>query len=251
MALTDPSGFTLTVLGCSGSYAAPGEACSGYLLSSEDTHVWLDCGPGTLANLQTHVALDELTGIVTTHAHADHWSDLLTAHVAFQHYLDRRAVPTFGTAETRERFEAARGAPTGPAFDWHTITDGSMFELAGLRFTCAATDHPVETLAVRVADGRGRTLVYTADTGAEWSLASLGTGADVALCEATLADDEAGSFTHLTAREAGEAARAADASRLVLTHFAPGADREEQRRLAAAAFGADVEVASTHYRTAI
>ena len=48
-------GLSVTVLGCDGSYAGPGGACSGYLVSSGDTHVWLDCGPGTLANLQQHL----------------------------------------------------------------------------------------------------------------------------------------------------------------------------------------------------
>ena len=72
----------------------------------------------------------------------------------------------FGTAEVRERLEAVRGAKSGPTFDWQTITDGSSFELDGIRFTCAETDHPVETLAMRIDDvAGGRTLVYSADTG--------------------------------------------------------------------------------------
>ena len=42
----------LTVLGCCGSYAAPGGACSGYLVQGGGKNLWLDAGPGTLANLQ-------------------------------------------------------------------------------------------------------------------------------------------------------------------------------------------------------
>ena len=46
----------LTVLGCSGSYGAPGRvACSGYLVRDGDTAIWMDCGNGTFANLQQHV----------------------------------------------------------------------------------------------------------------------------------------------------------------------------------------------------
>jgi ribonuclease BN (tRNA processing enzyme) len=237
----------LTVLGSSGSFAGPGQACSGYLVSTDDAHVWVDCGPGTLANLQQHVALEDVTGIVTSHAHADHWIELTVAHVAFEHYLERAGVPVFGTAETRERLEAARGAKSGPTFDWQTITDGSSFELGGMRFTCAETDHPVETLAMRIDDVvAGRTLVYSADTGSEWPLSALGRDIDVALCEATLPEEEAGTFTHLTAREAGEAARDAGAGRLVITHLAPGLDEDRARRQAAEAFGEDVGVATPH-----
>jgi ribonuclease BN (tRNA processing enzyme) len=242
-------GLTLTILGCSGSFAGPGQACSGYLLSCGDEHVWLDCGSGTLANLQEHVPLDALTGIVVSHAHPDHWIELPLVHVAFEHYVHRRHVPVFGTAETRERIEAARGGGVAPTFDWQTITDGSAFDLAGMRFTCAVTDHPVETLAIRIDDlTDGRTLVYSADTGSEWPLSTLGDGIDVALCEATMSEEDAGTFTHLTATEAGEAARTAGADRLVVTHFAPGSDLEVVRQHASAAFGKDVAIATNHMR---
>ena len=204
--------MTLTVLGSSGSYAGPGQACSGYLVSTDDAHVWVDCGPGTLANLQQHIALEDLTGIVTSHAHADHWVELTVAHVAFEHYLDRTRRPGVRDGRDARATRGRRGAKSGPTFDWQTITDGSSFELGGIRFTCAETDHPVETLAMRIDDvAGGRTLVYSADTGSEWPLSALGGDIDVALCEATLPEEEAGTFTHLTAREAGEAARDAGA----------------------------------------
>ncbi|HEX2382583.1 MAG TPA: MBL fold metallo-hydrolase [Acidimicrobiales bacterium] len=242
-------GLTVTVLGSSGSYAGPGQSCSGYLVSADGTHVWVDCGPGTLANLQEHISLGILTGVVTSHAHADHWVELTVAHVAFEHYVDRSGVPVFGTAETRERLEAARGVKVSPTFDWQTVTDGSSFEIGGLRFTCAETDHPVETLALRIDDVEGgSTLVYSADTGSEWPMSSLGDGIDVALCEATLPEEEAGTFTHLTAREAGQTARDAGAGRLVITHLAPGLDPDRARRQAAEAFGEDVDVAIPHLK---
>jgi ribonuclease BN (tRNA processing enzyme) len=242
-------GLTVTVLGSSGSYAGPGQSCSGYLVSADGTHVWVDCGPGTLANLQEHISLGDLTGVVTSHAHADHWVELTVAHVAFEHYVDRSGVPVFGTAETRERLEAARGVKVSPTFDWQTVTDGSSFEIGGLRFTCAETDHPVETLALRIDDVEGgSTLVYSADTGSEWPMSSLGDGIDVALCEATLPEEEAGTFTHLTAREAGQTARDAGAGRLVITHLAPGLDPDRARRQAAEAFGEDVDVAIPHLK---
>jgi ribonuclease BN (tRNA processing enzyme) len=222
------------------------------LLSSGDTHVWVDCGPGTLANLQEHVSLAELSGIVATHAHPDHWIELTTVHVAFAHYEHREGVPVYGTAETRERLEAARAAKLPPTFDWQTITDGSTFEIGALRFMCAETDHPVETLALRIDDiADRRTLVYSADTGSEWPLTTLGGDIDVALCEATMAAEQAGTFEHLTAGEAGIAARDAGAERLVITHLAPGLDPERARRQAAETFGNDVEVATTHMRIEI
>ncbi len=69
-------GLSITVLGCSGTYAGPGGACSGYLVRSNDTSVWVDTGPGSLANLQQHIDLASLDAIVVSHSHPDHWGEL-------------------------------------------------------------------------------------------------------------------------------------------------------------------------------
>ena len=50
----------LTVLGCSGSFGAPpAGACSGYLVRHGSTAIWMDCGNGTFAHLQEHLAVEE------------------------------------------------------------------------------------------------------------------------------------------------------------------------------------------------
>jgi ribonuclease BN (tRNA processing enzyme) len=63
---SQPSSLSVTVLGASGSYAGPGGACTGLLVRSPAANVWLDAGPGTLANLQMHLRLRELTAILLT-----------------------------------------------------------------------------------------------------------------------------------------------------------------------------------------
>lgn len=240
-------GLTITVLGCDGSYPGPGGACSGYLLSSDRTHVWLDAGPGTLANLQEHISLRDLTAIVVTHSHPDHWSDLAAAHNALGYFFDRRAVPVYGTSDTRERLRVAKGGRIDEVYAWHTITDGSTFSVDALEFACAVTDHPVETLAVRV-ESNTTVFAYTSDTGSAWSMTALGPDIDMLFSEATFPEERAGQFEHLTASEAGAAARTAGAKRLVLTHLLPGADHDLARRIAIDAFGGDVDVATTHMK---
>jgi ribonuclease BN (tRNA processing enzyme) len=49
---------------------------------------------------------------------------------------------------------------------------------------------------------------------------------------------------HLTARQAGEAAAAADAHRLLLTHFWPENDRELSRASAGEVYGGEVLLAT-------
>lgn len=236
--------FAVTVLGCDGSYAGAGGACSGYLVTSGPVAVWVDCGPGTLANLQRHIDLRDLTAIVVSHAHPDHWVELPVVHNALFYYMQRVGVPLFGTAELRRRLEGARGNSAQDVFDWHTITDRSTFAVDGLRFTCSLTDHPVETLALRVDDAAsGASLGYSADTGPGWHLASLGEGLDLALCEATLPAGDDRGIPHLTTTDAGRMAREADVQRLVITHLAPGTAPAEAGAQASEAFGADVALA--------
>src|SRR5688500_4587540 len=62
--IADVTAMRVTVLGCSGSYAAPATSCTGYLVQTADTNVLLDCGPGVLANLQCHLPLERLDAVV-------------------------------------------------------------------------------------------------------------------------------------------------------------------------------------------
>jgi ribonuclease BN (tRNA processing enzyme) len=232
-------GLTLTVLGCDGSYPGPGGAASGYLVRSEATTVWLDAGSGTLANLQRHVGFDAVDAIVLSHSHVDHWQDVQGYHVAVAHVVERDGpVPVYAPADVLEKLER-----TQPAFALCPVTDGGRCNVGDLAFTFSRTDHGNETLAARVESG-GRVLGYSADSGPGWSLEALGSGIDLAVCEATFLQDREGSMQHLSARQAGVTAKAAGARRLVTTHTWPTIDRAAVRAEAEAAFGGPVEVAA-------
>ncbi len=234
--------LSVTVLGCSGSYAGPGGACSGYLVRAGDTAVWLDAGPGTLANLQRHLDLDALDGVVLSHAHPDHWVDVLPFHNVARYIKPRTGLPVISPARVRALAAEVNG-DLGPAFDWQVVVDGDVTHIGALTFRFSRTDHPGETLGMRV-DGDGASLGYSADTGPGWSLAALGPRLGLALCEATLAPEWAGTVQHLSAAQAGADARAAGVRQLVLTHLQPGVDPDRSRADATEAFGAPVDIAA-------
>src|SRR5437667_11789037 len=64
--------FEVIVLGGSGTYPAPGAACSGYLFRSATTNLWVDAGPGTFANLLRHIDPAGVDAILLSHFHLDH-----------------------------------------------------------------------------------------------------------------------------------------------------------------------------------
>ena len=233
------------MLGCCGSFAGPGGACSGYLVQGGGVALWLDAGPGTLANLQQHIDLEAIDGIVLNHAHPDHWVDVLPYHNVVRYIRPRSGVPVWSPRKVLDLTHAVNGDLTN-ALDWRIIDAMSHVELGGLRLSFSRTDHGPETLAVRVDDG-ATSLAYTADTGNDWSLAELGAGIATALVEATLPVEQEGQVQHLSGRQAGEQATGAGIGRLLLTHVQPGVDADQQLADARSSFAGEVELAVTNH----
>jgi ribonuclease BN (tRNA processing enzyme) len=238
-------GVTVTVLGCDASYPSAGGACSGYLVQSGSTSVWMDAGTGTMANLQRFVDIDRLDGVVISHAHPDHWTDLLVYHHLVKYYRVRERVPVYSPRRVLELFEASNR--DAPPLDWHVVDDSSEVRIGGMTFTFSRTDHPVETLAIR-AEGLGAAVAYSADTGPAWSLSSLGDGIGLALVEATLDAEHEGVVQHLSGRQAGSTADEAGVRALVLTHIDPGISRDRQAEAAKDTFRGPVSLATVGAR---
>jgi len=236
--------LSLTVLGCSGTYASPGKACSGYLVQDGTTTVWVDSGSGTLANLQRHVPLDGVDALVLSHEHPDHWTDLEAFFNVCRFVTEREGIPVYAPESVKHH---TYNEDESPYLVWHDVTGGNRVDVGSMTFTFSRTDHGPETLAMRI-DGGDRSLGYSADTGPQWSLAALGSDLDLALCEATFLREQEGVAQHLSGRQAGGSAREAGARRLVLTHIWPTIDEERSRAEATAAYGGSVEVAVTNER---
>src|SRR5690606_27651719 len=70
------------VLGKYSPFPPAGGACSGYWLSSGDTGILLECGPGVASRLQAHVPLSKLSTVILSHLHFGHISDFLALRYA-------------------------------------------------------------------------------------------------------------------------------------------------------------------------
>jgi ribonuclease BN (tRNA processing enzyme) len=211
--------------------------------------IWVDCGNGTLPHLQQHARIEELSAVVLTHQHPDHCVDIYGLHVLMRYALERSGLPVFAPEGLEERL-GGLVENWGDAFDWKVVGDGDGVELADLSLRFSRTDHPPPTYAVELS-GDGKRLVYTADTGPDWTAGAFGPGADLVLSEATYQDDTEGVPWHLTAREAGRDAREAKASRLILTHLWPELDGTVSVKEGSEGFGQPVTLATPHLVTRV
>src|SRR5262245_30984945 len=126
-------GLSLTVLGCSGSFAGPGGACSGYLVQAGDTAVVIDLGPGVFANLQAHLDPAALDGLVLTHEHPDHWVDLPVMRNAFRYVLGLEGLDVHGTEGTRA-LATTLFEELPPTLVWHTLEPGRTLAIGPMTF---------------------------------------------------------------------------------------------------------------------
>ena len=240
------------MLGCDGTYAGPGGACSGYLVSSPTTHVWIDAGPGTLSRLQRHLELTDLSAVVISHEHPDHSGELPVLRNALRFLLGVSGLPVLTTASTRDLVDQLTSG-AAPTFAWDVVADGDERQVGDLRIRFVRTDHPVETLAVRIDHPSG-SVAYSADTGGKLDGALLdpdGTGVDLLVVEASMDADQEDVVQHLSAAQAASLAIAAGARSVLVTHVVPGTEPEARRAEVAAALAeggsrAEVIAAADH-----
>ena len=216
----------LTVIGCSPAWPNVGSAQSGYLVEGTEGRLLLDCGPGVLARLRLRESWPDVDAIAISHFHLDHWGDLVPWIFGASfgpgrgHPRPRLWLPP-GGAGTLRTFGQRLGfaEQLEQVFELSEYGDGVAFEVADFEVTPFQLSHYDElTFGLRVADGKS-TLAYSGDSAPNPNLAELARGADLFLCEATLAtaepDEDRG---HLTAEEAVDAFSASGARRLLLIH---------------------------------
>ncbi len=217
----------LTILGCNGPFAAPGGACSSYLVEHEGARVLLDCGPGALSRLEGICSIGELDAIVLSHLHFDHISDIFSGVYNLQQLKAAGSLAAPIPLLLPDEPQAVRALIGG--FDMLSLdalhASGKAYRVGGMELLFLPVRHPLPAFAVRIAAG-GRTLVYTGDTNTCAGLDAFCAGADMLLCDIGLARAQwSEGAPHLSAALGGELARDAHVGAMIGTHIHPRADR--------------------------
>jgi ribonuclease BN (tRNA processing enzyme) len=240
--------LSLTILGAGPAGPNPGGANSGYLLRQDDWAVLMDCGAGVAGRIAQHVSVNRLGGVAISHLHPDHYFDLVALYYLLKYGEARPAevtrlpifVPPGGRAFMREfgKLIANKPALFDDMFDIRDYTAESETLIGDLQFTFHPVQHYIMSHAMRVRSASGATLVFSSDAAPCPQLVEAARDADLLLCESAMLDasqDEADPALrgHMTAAEAGAAARASGARRLLITHYRSG-DKYDAHHLEAA-----------------
>ena len=241
----------LTVIGCGTSQPQPDTPASGFLVESGDTRLLLDCGQGVISRLEHRLDPRTLSGVIAGHLHADHYIDLVGLRYLFP-WGDRVSdrLPVYLPPGGRDHMTTLAAAISErPTFfdDSYEVIDyetEATFSVGELRARMIPGLHYVPAWGVELTDPDGRRLVYAGDTGPNDELVRIAAGADLFVCEATLASAEHDDTKrgHLTGDEALDIAQAANVKQTILVHYASTRRADLRELVAAREVVADVAI---------
>jgi ribonuclease BN (tRNA processing enzyme) len=233
----------LVVLGSGTSVPHPQRAAAAFWLETASGLVLLDCSADAAHRMaQEQVDWPSLDVIWISHLHLDHCGGLASFlfGLKWAPQTERRQKPLriFGCQGIRRLLKAIDESNNYGLFDQtfpielnELSTDDESLEMTpGLSVQTLSTPHTRESLALRLTDNDGLSVVYTSDTGYSEELAQFAHGADLLILECSFWRNKP-THKHLELKEAMRLVQLAEPRMVVLTHLYPewdGVDLESE-----------------------
>jgi ribonuclease BN (tRNA processing enzyme) len=223
----------LVVLGSGTSAPHPRRTASAFWIETSSYSILLDCGadaPHRMA--QENLDWTNLDAIWISHLHLDHCAGLspLLFGIKWAPGINRRRKPLriFGCEGITRLLKAIDEANNCKLFEQPFSLEFHEFppteaprqiEIPGIPGAqIISTPHRQESLAIRLTDADGTTLVYSSDTGYAESLAEFAHGVDLLILECSFYRDKP-TVKHLELADAMRLAKLAGPQKLLLTHL--------------------------------
>ena len=238
----------LTVLGGTGGWPTAGTACSGYLVEHDGHLLLIDPGYATFPRLLEHCAATAVDAVLVSHGHPDHCADL-NPLLRARAWAERPGppLPLYAPPGALDAVLALdRPGALDGALDLREFAPGAAFETGPFAVRTWLLPHSRVNAGLRLQAG-GAVLAYTGDTGPSPDLPVLARDADLFVAEASYPEHVPADMARYlsSARQAGQAAAAAGAGRLLLTHLMPGTDPGAATGAASAGYDGPVAVAGS------
>jgi len=220
----------LIVLGSGTSVPHPQRAAAGFWLETETGSLLLDCGADTAHRMAAeNLDWPNLDAIWISYLHLDHCGGLASFLFGTKHAPQtqsrRKPLTILGCQGISKLLRAIDDANDYGLFDQpfplelREISTEAEFEiLSDVRARVFSTPHTHESLAIRLTDGTGASLVYSSDTGYDESLAAFARGVDLLILECSFWRNKP-TAKHLELAEAMRLARLAEPRKVILTHL--------------------------------
>jgi ribonuclease BN (tRNA processing enzyme) len=225
----------LIVLGSGTSVFHPRRAAAGFWLETEAGSILLDCSadaPHRMA--EENLDWRNLDAIWISHLHLDHCAGLapFLFGIKWAPGIGDRKKPLriVGCEGIGKLLKAIDDSQNYKLFDQNFAIEIHEFALAehqdafdllaGLKTEIISTPHRAESLAIRLTDQSGATLVYTSDTGFSEAVADFARDADLLILESSFYRDKP-TRKHLELADAMRIAKLAGPKQLLLTHLYP------------------------------
>jgi len=223
----------LVVLGSGTSVPHPRRAAAAFWLETASGSMLLDCSGDTPHRMaQENLDWMNLDAIWISHLHLDHCAGLasLLFGLKWAPGMNRRQKPLkiFGCEGVTRLLQPIDESSNYKLFEqpfpleFHefapTEKPRTVEMLTGLGAQIISTPHRHESLAIRLSDADGTTLVYSSDTGYAESLAEFARGVDLLILECSFYRDKP-TAKHLELADATRIAKLAGPQKLLLTHL--------------------------------
>ena len=205
----------------------------GYYLELPDKEILIDCGSGSLLQLEkAGKSYRSIDAVFITHTHPDHISDLVPLIQAllftpgFKREKDLLLAGPKGFKNVYEHcISSLMNMPK--VFHIKMVEMEERLDLGPLSVLSARTIHAKESLAYRF-EKEGKSLVITGDCDYDKDLIGFSEGADLLVIDCSF-PDALKVKGHLTPSECGLIAKKAGVKRLLLSHIYPSDQSDEER----------------------